>query len=136
MRVVLDTNILVSALLKPASVPEQILESFRLGQFTLLVDHRMITEYREVLRRPKLKIDECLVDEVMSYVDRFGEYVAAKPISFEINDKDDLPFVEVALSGKADALVTGNVKDFQKATKVVKILTARQFLDLLHNPLQ
>ena len=128
MRVVLDTNILVSALLKHQSIPGQILNNLLLGEFTLLVDHRILEEYREVLRRPKLKIDEVLVDEVMAYIDRFGEFIVAAPLSLKVKDRDDLPFMEVALSGKADVLVTGNIKDYAKVPDDLKVVTPNQFL--------
>ncbi|MBI3541187.1 MAG: putative toxin-antitoxin system toxin component, PIN family [Deltaproteobacteria bacterium] len=133
MRVVLDTNILVSALLKPQSIPARVLDYVISGQATLLIDHRILEEYRDVLRRPKFGFDEMLVDDLIAFLDRFGEYVLAEPFHFKMKDEDDLPFVEVSICGKADALVTGNAKDFSVMSSVAslrpRVLTASQFLE-------
>ncbi len=131
MRVVLDTNILVSALLKPQSLPAKVLDALVSQQFILLWDHRIMEEYREVLRRPKFKIDKNLVDELLALLDSIAEYIVAQPLDLKVKDVDDLPFIEVALTGKADVLVTGNLKHFREVTEEFKVLTAHQFLGML-----
>jgi putative PIN family toxin of toxin-antitoxin system len=127
-RIVLDTNVLVSAFLKPSGHPGTVLRHIRSASLILLLDERILLEYREVLRRPEFGFNPGLVDETMAYFDRFGEFVAATPLALAIPDPDDLPFLEVALSGKADALVTGNKKDFGRSPKDLKIVSPQEFL--------
>ncbi len=133
MRIVLDTNVLVSGLLNPNGVPAQVLASIRSGKVTVLVDERILYEYRNVLRRKKFDFDEGLTDELIAYLDRFGEYIVADPLKINLPDSDDLPFLEVAVSGDADALVTGNKKDFSKSPKGVRILIPAEFLGSLQD---
>jgi putative PIN family toxin of toxin-antitoxin system len=129
-RIVLDTNVLVSALLKPLSDSGTILTHIRAERLVLLLDQRILLEYREVLRRPKFNFNAGLVDETIAYLDRFGEFVVAEPLSLLLPDPDDKPFLEVALSGGADALITGNKKDFGRPPKNLKIVSPHEFLVL------
>ena len=131
MRVVLDTNVLVSALLSVHGKPARILDLITNQQLTLLIDDRILTEYREVLTRPKFAFDQESIDDLVAFLDRVGEPVTASPLSYEIPDPDDLMFLEVALAGNADALITGNKHDYGRSTKDVAILTPAEFLTLL-----
>lgn len=128
MRVVLDTNVLVSSLLSQGP-PAQILEQITSGQLTLLIDDRILFEYREVLKRPKFHFEEVKVDELIAFLDRFGEYVSALLHPHLIPDPGDIPFLEVALTGKAEVLITGNKRDYGPPPRGLKILTPSEFLD-------
>lgn len=128
MRVVIDTNVLVSALLKPQSKPAQILDLVIAGQLTLLLDNRILYEYREVLKRERFGFNEVWVDELMSFLDTVCEYVVAEPVKINLRDPDDLPFLEIAMTGKAEALITGNKKDFAKSPQEVPIYLPEEFL--------
>jgi len=78
--------------------------------------------------RPHFRFDPGFVDETIALLDRFAEFVTAEPLKISLADPDDLPFLEVALTGQADALITGNRKDFGRAPKGLKILSPREFL--------
>src|SRR5260221_1867824 len=83
------------------------------GELTLLFDERVLEEYREVLSRPRFAIPPAQADELLRQLEAYGERVAAAaPVEFVLPDPDDRAFVEVALSGHADALVTGNARHF------------------------
>lgn len=118
MRIVVDTNVVVSALLHPARTPAQALAAAR--RCTVLVDARIEAEYRSVLARRKFaSIDparrEALLDALLSEAERVvadGAYEGA------MIDADDRVFVEVALAGGADAIVTGNAKHYPAAIGV------------------
>jgi len=127
-RIVLDTNVLVSAFLKAASHPGAILQSILRFSLTILLDERILFEYRDVMRRPEFDFNLGAVDEALAYFDRFGELIVAQPLALTIPDPTDKPFLEVALSGKADALITGNKKDFGRPPKEIKIVTPRDFV--------
>lgn len=129
-RIVLDTNVLVSAFLKPVSNPGAVLRHIRGGGMTLLLDVRILLEYREVLRKPEFSFNVGAIDETMAYFDRFAEFVVATPMEATMPDPKDLPFLEVAVSGKADALITGNKKHFGRAPKDLQILSPSEFIKI------
>jgi len=128
MRVVLDTNVLVSALLRSDSKPAAILNLITNQELNLLVDDRILGEYREVLRRPKFGFDENAVDDVVAFLDGIAEWVIASPLNMSIPDPGDLMFLEVALSGAADVLITGNKPDYGRPPKELKIQSPNEFL--------
>lgn len=128
MRIVLDTNILVSALLTPSGFPATILDLITVGELTPVVDDRILAEYREVLRRPRFSFNRSDVDELVAYLDRVAEHVVAIPLGVQIPDPDDLPFLEVAVVSKVDALITGNKKDYGSSPKGLKISSPAEFL--------
>lgn len=128
MRVVLDTNILVSSFINPEGGPGRIVDLVKKGDPTLLLDSRILYEYRDVLHRYRFGFSSSAIDDLLAFFDRFGEFVTTTPLAIKIPDPDDLPFLEVALSGRADALITGNRKDFGRPPKDLKIVSPSVFL--------
>lgn len=114
MRIVLDTNVIVSALLKPASVPGRALAAIWAADVVVLYDARIDHEYRDVLRRPKFRaISAQLVDDFLATLSRRGRDLGHVPAwAGTMTDDDDRVFVEVALAGRANAIVTGNIRDY------------------------
>ena len=119
MRVVLDTNVLVSGLLNPNGPPASILNLIVTGRITLLYDSRIIYEYSEVLCREKFGFKSGWIDGLIAYFYHEGEYISASPTREGFRDDDDRMFYEVAVSGKADFLVTGNMNHFPKDSRIV-----------------
>jgi uncharacterized protein len=113
MRVVVDTNVVVSALLKRGSVPDRAL-ACAWASATVLYDTRIAAEYRDVLMRPKLGgIDRAHVEAFLAtLLARGHDLGAVTPWDGPMGDADDRIFVEVALAGHADAIVTGNLRDY------------------------
>lgn len=128
MTVVVDTNVLVSALLSPSGAPAGVLNTILNGRATLLYDNRILFEYRDVLRRPRFQFPEPLVSPILDFVREAGQYVIADPTAIAFTDEDDKPFYEVAKSGGALFLITGNTNHFPDEPMVV---TPRSFLDRL-----
>ena len=113
MRIVLDTNILVSGLLNPNGAPGRVVDLILGQRLVLLYDDRILGEYEDVLARPQLEIPQDRATAVMSFLRLAGERITALPLRPDLlPDPDDLPFAEVAISGKAEALITGNLKHF------------------------
>jgi putative PIN family toxin of toxin-antitoxin system len=133
MRIVLDTNVLVSGLHNPDGAPGRIVDLVMGGKVQLLYDDRILGEYLDVLARPELDIEPSLAQAVVGYIRLAGERVTALPLPADtLPDPDDLPFAEVAVSGAADALVTGNAKHFAKwKEQGNSILSPAQFLERL-----
>ena len=130
MRIVLDTNVLVSGLLSPFGPPADIVRLVAAGDVTLCVDARLLEEYRQVLARPRLGFDPGRVGEFLAQVDAEGVRGGPAPLRVRLPDHDDEPFLEVALATAADALVTGNAKHFPPARREgVRVVSPRVFMD-------
>ena len=115
MRIVLDTNVLVSGLLNPGGAPGRIIDLILAGEITLLVDDRILDEYRTVLRRPKFGFRAEDIADLMTFIEKESERVLASPSGISLSDRGDIPFLEAAVSGSAEALVTGNARHFRPA---------------------
>lgn len=112
MRIVLDTNVLVSAVLSPLGLPAQVLELVLNRTVTLLVSHAILKEYKEVLHRKEFSFPDRSIDQLLRVIDLTAEKISVVPSSLKLPDPDDLPFLDCAIQGKAGALVTGNKKDY------------------------
>jgi putative PIN family toxin of toxin-antitoxin system len=125
-RAVLDTNILVSALLSPAGNPAKIYRMFLSGTLDLIISADIFAEYEDVLHRPRLKILTADADRVLAAVRQYGETVCPVPSTNSMIDEDDRVFYDAAKSAGA-YLITGNIKHFPQGTF---ILTPSAFLEL------
>lgn len=114
MRLVIDTNILISALLTAGRVPEIVLTMIRERRDVVLYDARILAEYRSVLAKPKF--DGISVERseelVLGLIDVGRDVGEVQAWPGAMIDEDDRIFVEVAIAGNADVLVTGNTKHF------------------------
>jgi len=130
LRIVLDTNVLVSALLRPDSIPGRIVDLVLAEQVTLAFDHRIFAEYQSVLFRPEFSFSSDQVGALLEFVWRAGEMVDAMPLPIHLPDPDDVMFIEVAVSALASALVTGNLKHFPASQRQgVRVLAPREWLE-------
>jgi len=131
MRVVLDTNILVSSALGGAL--ELILDKWAENAFTVIITSSILEEYIEVLNRPKFRLKQITLDRITRYIYQFAEFVIPEEtIQFIEADPKDDKFLEAAIAGKADIIVSGDshlldLKEF----RTIPILTAREFMDTL-----
>jgi putative PIN family toxin of toxin-antitoxin system len=113
MRVVLDTNILVSGLLRSQGNPAQILALALSGAVQVCYNREILSEYSEVLARPRFKFDPFRVREVLTKIELDGVAIdATGQAALSLPDKDDEIFLAVALAATADFLVTGNLADY------------------------
>jgi putative PIN family toxin of toxin-antitoxin system len=130
MRVVIDTDVMVSGVLNPYGSPGRIVNAILAETISVLHDDRILSEYREVLLRPIFGFPRSDVEMLLDFVGSAGEHVSAKPLSLVLPDPDDLPFLEVATSGGADALITGNIKHLRprRGKHSVLVATPADFL--------
>lgn len=130
MRIVLDTNVLVSALINPHGSPGRVLDLVLSRQVTLLLDDRIFAEYRAVLYRPEFMFPGHYVLDLLDFLGRSSERVQAMALPIALPDPDDVKFIEVAASAMADALVTGNLKHFPARQRHgVRVFNPRQWLE-------
>jgi len=113
MRVVIDTNVLVSGVINPHGPPGRIVNAVMSEMIIVLYDDRILSEYREVLMRPMFGFERADIDVLLEFIELTGEYTGAEPIAVVLADARDLPFLEVAVAGRADALISGNIKHFK-----------------------
>ena len=107
-RVLIDTNVLVSAVLG-GGIPARVLEAARRGQVVGIVSLHILGELRDVLTRPRFGVDVVLVDALPEEIAEFCEVVAVERTSASWSvDPDDDPVVEAALRARADVVVTGD----------------------------
>lgn len=129
MKIVLDTNVLVAGLLSPFGPCAQIVRMVSSGALVLCFDARILTEYDEVLHRPKFGFRPDKVSALLDYIKHQGQIVASSPLSGLLPDPDDQPFLEVAVAGQAACLVTGNRAHFPaRKCQGIKVVSPRDFL--------
>jgi len=131
VRLVVDTNVVVSALRTPTGVAAAVLSRVRSGEHLVCFDGRILAEYRDVLARPRLGIPAAAAAALLADLERRGLLVADVPAAaFTLPDADDQPFLDVAVAANADAIVTGNARHFPAACGVT-VLTPRALLTRL-----
>ncbi len=129
MKIVLDTNVLVAGLLSPFGPCAEIVRMVSSGELTLYLDARILSEYNEVLRRPRFRFQINKVTALLDHIEHRGYIVASSPLSNRLPDPGDQPFIEVAIAGQAACLVTGNHAHFPPALcQGAKVLSPRDFL--------
>jgi len=128
---VIDTNVLVSAMLRWDSVPGNIMELAFGGSIVPILNDSIVAEYREVLSRPKFHLSEEIINDVLDTINENGLYVDAEELEIELPDPKDRVFYEVVMEERKEEdayLVTGNIKHFPAKPFIV---TPRQMLDII-----
>jgi putative PIN family toxin of toxin-antitoxin system len=123
-RIVLDTNVIVSALLTPSGNPAAVLKIAAAGNVQICHNSRIFAEYREVLSRPKLKIDPGDSSGLLDVLFLTGLSITPKPSTFPMIDGKDRVFYDTAKACDA-ILVTGNKKHYPQEPCIV---TPAEFL--------
>ncbi len=136
MRIVLDTNVLVSGLLTPFGASAQIVRMVASGHLVSCHDVRVLAEYEDVLHRPKFDFPEAAVSALLDQIEREGISFATTPLGTSLPDRDDEPFLEVAVAANVETpddpvpLVTGNSKHYPEESRHgVQVVSPRFFVD-------
>lgn len=88
-------------------------------------------EYREVLPRPKFPISEAEADMILEQIEAAGHLMATSPLPRNLPDPDDEPFLEVALAGGAEYLVTGNLRHYpEDCRRGMRIVSPGEFVEV------
>ena len=120
MQAVIDTNILVSALMSKKGAPASVMSLILGGHLTPCFDYRILCEYREVLQRPKFGFTSGEINSLLDWIERYGRSVIAEPLDDVFVDERDKKFYEVAKFCGAD-LVTGNLKHYPADPRVMNV---------------
>ena len=120
MLVVVDTNILFSALWSRNGAPARAVGLVLSGQLTPCYDHRIMLEYRQVLQRPKFRFQPSEINALLAWIKQSGRSVVPAPVDIPFVDEADRKFYEVAKYCGA-VLITGNLKHFPNDDAVMSV---------------
>lgn len=133
MRVVLDTNILCSALITPDGPSDRLYRAWREGHFELLMSHEQLEEFRRVTRYPRLRqyIEPSAAGTMCNELRELATLVGPLPLVEASSDPADNFLLSMAQAGKADFLVTGDKHDLLSigVFEQTRIVSARQMLE-------
>ena len=119
MKVVVDTNVIVSALLNTNGAPAKIVSLILNGKVKILYDNRILFEYLEVLSRKEFGFNTEIINDMIAFFKHEGEFVNADHLNAKFHDETDKKFYEVHRSGEAQYLITGNIKHFPKDSAII-----------------
>jgi len=132
VRLVIDTNILVSALLAATSLPAQLVVLWRAGQFDLLTTADQLDELMRVTRYPKIRerLAPAVAGRLVNDLRALATTLDKLPVVEVSSDPDDNYLLALAVAGAADFLVTGDKRDLLGIAvyEGTKIITVRNFL--------
>jgi putative PIN family toxin of toxin-antitoxin system len=125
LRLVLDTNIVISAALKPEGLQRTVLLLALAKPARLYVSAPIVEEYRAVLSRPEFQIRKGLRRQLLQLIERNTHFVAPRRRLQITTDVADNMFLECADAARVDYLITGNLRHFPRYWKRTKIITSR-----------
>ena len=132
LRILLDTNVLISAGLKPFGPQADVIDLVAGREIELCVSEALLKEYRDVFSRPKFaRIPSTWVANLLAMIESEAtKFTPIRQLTMSPHDSDNR-FYECADAAEADYIVTGNLKHFTKPHKNTKIINTRQLLELL-----
>ena len=131
LRLVIDTNVIVSAALKPEGPQRTTFLLAITKPARLYISQPILDEYADVLSRPELKIRKGLHRQLLQLIRNRSNVVVPSRRLEVAGDPDDNRFLECADAARADYLVTGNLRHFPRFWKKTKIITPREFIGLV-----
>ncbi len=130
LRLVVDTNVLVSAALKPESLERTVLLLAITKPARLYATSSILEEYTDVLARRELRIRKGIRLQLLQLI-RNRSFVVIPRRHVEVTvDPDDNIFIECADAARADYLITGNLRHFPRFWKSTKVVTPREFIEM------
>ena len=135
LKVVFDTNVIVSAALYQTSLPASLLSLALEEKVRLFVSPALLNEYERVLKRPRFKLAEKEIMELMDKINRKAVIITpTQRLDIFKEDEPDNRILECAAKAKADFIITGNTKHFSfEEFRGSKIVTPREFINRISN---
>jgi uncharacterized protein len=128
IRVVLDTNVVVSAHLNGDGLEALVFDLATAGRIRLCVSEPILAEYETVLRRGKFAFPGGLVGRSIARIHSVGRFVKPRRVLDAASDPADNRFLECAEAARADYLVTGNRRHFPSRWGRTQVVNAREFI--------
>lgn len=130
IRVVVDTNVVVSAALVRHGNPAAILNLVFSRDIVPCVSNAVLAEYEEVLSRPRIRVDQDRSKEIRDAIYQVAIVVEPQVSLRVCSDRDDDMFMECAVESQADFLITGNIRDFPERYQSVVVTTPKEFMEM------
>ncbi|HJX17184.1 MAG TPA: putative toxin-antitoxin system toxin component, PIN family [Acidiferrobacterales bacterium] len=135
MRVVLDTGILIAALITADTSPDQVYQAWRKKRFTLVTSVWQLGEFRRASRYERVKkfLKPTEAGNLVNGLKRHATVLTELPDVDLSRDPQDNPVLAMAIAGEADYLVTGDRRGLLSLKRVgaTRIVTAAEFLKIL-----
>ena len=136
MRVVIDTGVLVSGLIRPRGTTGEVLLALRDGKFTVLYSNETIMEIIDVLGRDKFRLKYHIlpgdVSALINLIRLRGEAVIPKQRVADCRDPKDDKYLDVALAGEVDYLISGDLDLVSmNPYRSIPIITPAEFLAMI-----
>jgi len=131
LRLVIDTNVVVSAALKPEGLQRTVVLLAMTKPARWYVSDLIVSEYTAVLARPELKIRKGLRQQLLQLIKNHAHVVTSSRLGQVTSDPADNIFIECADRARADYLVTGNQRHFPKFWKNTKIISSNEFFSVM-----
>ena len=131
LRLFIVTNILVAAALKPQGLQRTVLVIVMAKPAQLYFSSKILAEHKEVLSRPEIRLRISLRNQLLQLLQNQARVVKPSRRRKVTSDPDDNIFLECADAARADYLITGNLRHFPRFWKQTKIVSSREFLDLV-----
>ena len=128
---VIDTNVIVSSMLKTNSIPGRIIDYIRTNTIVPLLSREIIDEYKDVLTRNEFDFDPKSIDRLLEIIQQKGIILQREQVLEDFIDQDDIVFFEIVMSARntMDAyLITGNMKHYPVRSYVV---TPREMIEII-----
>lgn len=128
---VIDTNVVISSMLRHSSLPGQVMDLAVAGKIVPLLNDEILAEYKDVLSRNNFGFDESIINDLLDLLKETGIFLERTDTEEDFPDPDDAVFYEIVMTARrvTDAyLVTGNIKHFPVNPFVV---TPREMLDIV-----
>lgn len=127
VRVVLDTNVLLSACLKPEGLEAQLVARACDGDLQAFVTAEILAEYADVLRRDKFRAVRGRAEAILARIEAAARIVRSGATVTAAGDEDDNRFLECAEAAEAEYLITGNLRHYPTQWASTRIVNARGF---------
>ena len=135
IRVVLDTNVVVSALISPFGNEALVIHAVQIGSVVPCYSRAIADEYAGVLVRPKFSFAPNAIEGLLSLLTSAGEIVTPRRLRRLSPDPKDDDFIACAMAANADFLVTGNKRHFPAGSYgPARVVSARELIEYLNTP--
>lgn len=131
LRLVIDTNVVVSAALKPEGLQRTVVLIAMTRPARWYVSEATFSEYANVLARREFKIRRGLRQQFVQLIKKRTQIIRASRLPTVTSDPDDNIFIECADAARADYLITGNLRHFPKFWKNTKVINSSEFLRIV-----
>jgi putative PIN family toxin of toxin-antitoxin system len=129
-KVVYDTNVVVSGLLSNRGIPALLLDLVFNKRVSLFLSPEIFDEYERVLRRPIFRIQPRQRESVLRQLRSLGHWTEPRERAEAASDPDDNRFLECALAGEVEFVITGNLRHFPRTFRGTRVVSPRQFFEI------